>query len=128
MNKEEENNLDVLKLQQEQDFKKVIKYYYKNEISEEEINYIYDKLMNSFDIKTEEDLFNVLNDLDNDGIEDEPVIEEKKESTEDDTQEPVAEDKQLEKEVQVITKNCKRKQQAKGSKRRKYKKRKEESA
>lgn len=68
MNKEEENNLNVLKLQQEQDFKKVIKYYYKNEISEEEINYIYDKLMNSFDIKTEEDLFNVLNDLDNDGI------------------------------------------------------------
>lgn len=102
MNKEEENNLNVLKLQQEQDFKKVIKYYYKNEISEEEINYIYDKLMNSFDIKTEEDLFNVLNDLDNDGIEDEPAIEEEKESTEDDTQESVVEDKQPEKEVQVI--------------------------
>lgn len=102
MNKEEENNLNVLKLQQEQDFKKVIKYYYKNEISEEEINYIYDKLMNSFDIKTEEDLFNVLNDLDNDGTEDEPVFENEKESTEDDTQESVAEDKQPEKEVQVI--------------------------
>ena len=102
MNKEEENNLNVLKLQQEQDFKKVIKYYYKNEISEEEINYIYDKLMNSFDIKTEEDLFNVLNDLDNDGTEDEPVFEEEKESTEDDTQESVVEDKQPEKEVQVI--------------------------
>ena len=43
MNKEEENNLNVLKLQQEQDFKKVIKYYYKNEISEEEINYIYNE-------------------------------------------------------------------------------------
>lgn len=102
MNKEEENNLNVLKLQQEQDFKKVIKYYYKNEISEEEINYIYDKLMNSFDIKTEEDLFNVLNDLDNDGTEDEPAIEEEKESTEDDTQESVVENKQPEKEVQVI--------------------------